>query len=294
MSASGDRNGSGGRPAERIAGYVVVGAGALGPLVRDGAGRRSNAAVLSQERAEDALRSGLDRLGRHEHRQRLVDVGVHRDGLVLLSEPPVVRTLEEVLESGAALPPGVVVTLLAPIVGALRDCVAAGVLPVPGAEAIGLTEEGRPVLLLSEAAAGASESEVRAAVRGLLARCRQRCPAWRGSPEDDDDLEAIEALLYCTAAPLPLGASQRVARAAEGPECVREASPGRHRRTHPLDGWRDRVLALVVRRRGPLAAALVVLIGALAMAAWGPERVSSAQPAAQERPPAATRRRHSL
>ncbi|NRG39401.1 hypothetical protein HRK28_00545 [Rathayibacter sp. VKM Ac-2835] len=288
MAASGERNGSGERSTERIAGFAVAGAGALGALVHDGDGRRLNAALLSRERAEAALRSGLDRLGRHDHRQRLVDVGVHRDGLVLLTEPPVVTTLEEVLESDVALPPGVVVTLLAPIIGALRDCMAAGVLPAPGAEAIGLTEEGRPVLLLSEAAAAASEYEVRSAVRGLLARCRQRCPEWHGSPGEDDDLEAVEALLYRTAVPLPLGASPRVARAAEGLERAREVSPGRHRRTHPLDGWRDRAIAVVVRRRGPLAAALVILVGALAMTAWGPERVSGAQSAAQERPPVAT------
>ncbi|WP_148059982.1 hypothetical protein [Rathayibacter sp. PhB152] len=266
----------------------MVGSGVLGPVVRDGDGRLLNALLLSQERAEGALGSGIERLGPHEHRQRLVDVGVHAGGAVLLTTPAVVSTLEQVLESGAVLPPGVVVTLLAPVVGALRDATAAGVHPLPGAEAIGLTEEGRPVLLLTEASTGSAEADVVAAVIGLLGRCRRSCPAWRGSPRDGDDLAALEALLYRSAAPLPLRAAQRHETAAgrERPSGVVESPPGRHRRTHPLDGWRDRVRTSAVRRRGPLVTAAVVLVGALVMTGLGPDRSTGAETAASTRTPA--------
>ncbi|MCJ1700084.1 hypothetical protein MT356_10185 [Rathayibacter festucae] len=285
MAASGESERSGGRPLEGIAGHAVVGSGALGPVVRDGDGRLLNALLLSQERAEGALRSGIERLAPHEHRQRLVDVGVHADGAVLLTAPAVVSTLEQVLESGAVLPPGVVVTLLAPVVGALRDAAASGVHPLPGAEAIGLTEEGRPVLLLTEASTGSTEADVVAAVIGLLGRCRRSCPAWRGSPRDDDDLAALEALLYRSAAPLPLRAARRPETAAvrERPTGVVESPPARHRRTHPLDGWRDRVRTSAVRRRGPLVTAAVVLVGALVMTGLGPDRSTGAETAASTR-----------
>ncbi|ROQ06660.1 hypothetical protein EDF54_1628 [Rathayibacter sp. PhB93] len=288
MAASGESERSGGRPLEGIAGHAVVGSGALGPVVRDGDGRLLNALLLSQERAEGALGSGIERLAPHEHRQRLVDVGVHAHGAVLLTTPAVVSTLEQVLESGAVLPPGVVVTLLAPVVGALQDAAAAGVHPLPGAEAIGLTEEGRPVLLLTEASTGSTEADVVAAVIGLLGRCRRSCPAWRGSPRDDDDLAALEALLYRSAAPLPLRAAQRPETAAgwERPTGVVESPPARHRRTHPLDGWRDRVRTSAVRRRGLLVTAAVVLVGALVMTGLGPDRSTGAETAASTRAPA--------
>ncbi|MCJ1673305.1 MULTISPECIES: hypothetical protein [unclassified Rathayibacter] len=288
MAASGESERSGGQPLEWVAGHAVVGSGALGPVVRDGDGRLLNALLLSQERAEGALGSGIERLAPHEHRQRLVDVGVHADGAVLLTTPAVVSTLEQVLESGAVLPPGVVVTLLAPVVGALRDAAASGVHPLPGAEAIGVTEEGRPVLLLTEAPTGSTEADVVAAVIGLLGRCRRSCPAWRGSPRDDDDLAALEALLYRSAAPLPLRVVHRPGTAAdrERSSGVVESPPARHRRTHPLDGWRDRVRALVVRRRGPLVTAAVVLVGALVMTGLGPDRSTGAETAASTRTPA--------
>ncbi|TCL82480.1 MULTISPECIES: hypothetical protein [unclassified Rathayibacter] len=288
MAASDESERSGGQPLEGVAGHAVVGSGALGPVVHDGDGRFLNALLLSQERAEGALGSGIERLAPHEHRQRLVDVGVHADGAVLLTTPAVVSTLEQVLESGAVLPPGVVVTLLAPVVGALRDAAASGVHPLPGAEAIGVTEEGRPVLLLTEAPTGSTEADVVAAVIGLLGRCRRSCPAWRGSPRDDDDLAALEALLYRSAAPLPLRAVHRTETAAdrERSSGVVESPPARHRRTHPLDGWRDRVRALVVGRRGPLVTAAVVLVGALVMTGLGPDRSTGAETAASTRTPA--------
>ncbi|TDX78806.1 hypothetical protein EDF35_2028 [Rathayibacter sp. PhB151] len=288
MAASGESERGGERPLEWIAGHAVVGSGALGPVVRDGDGRLLNALLLSQERAECALRSGIERLLPHEHRQHLVDVGLHAGGAVLLTTPAVVSTLEQVLESGAVLPPGVVVTLLAPVVGALRDATAAGVHPLPGAEAIGLTEEGRPVLLLTEASTGSAEADVVAAVIGLLGRCRRSCPAWRGSPRDDDDLAALEALLYRSAAPLPLRAVHRTETAAdrERSSGVVESPPARHRRTHPLDGWRDRVRTSAVRRRGPLVTAAVVLVGALVMTGLGPDRSTGAETAASTRTPA--------
>jgi hypothetical protein len=288
MAASGESEQGGERPLEWIAGHAVVGSWALGPVVRDGDGRLLNALLLSQEQAEGALRSGIERLLPHEHRQHLVDVGVHAGGAVLLTTPAVVSTLEQVLESGAVLPPGVVVTLLAPVVGALRDATAAGVHPLPGAEAIGLTEEGRPVLLLTGASTGSAEADVVAAVIGLLGRCRRSCPAWRGSPRDGDDLAALEALLYRSAAPLPLRAAQRHETAAgrEGATGVVESPPARHRRTHPLDGWRDRVRRSAVRRRGPLVTAAVVLVGALVMTGLGPDRSTGAETAASTWTPA--------
>lgn len=272
--------------AERCAGFVVAGRSELGPVVVGGDGRLLNALLLPPERAETALRSGLGLLGPHEHRQQLVDVGAHRDGVVLITGPAVVGTLESVLESGAELPPGVVVTVLAPIVAALRDCVGAGVHPVPAADAVGLTAEGRPVLLLSAAGRGAAEAEVCTAVRDLLGRCRRSCPEWRGSPSEADDLEALEALLYRSAVPLPLALASSAAGGGErtgvGESSTRAHAPGprRHRRTHPLDGWRDRLLAVLRQRRGPLAAAVVVVAGALAMTTFGADRGTQAEPAA--------------
>ncbi|QHC58976.1 hypothetical protein [Rathayibacter sp. VKM Ac-2760] len=249
-----------------------------------------NALVLSRERAERVLRLGLDRLGRHEHREHLVDVGIVRAGLVLLTEPPIVRTLEQVLDSGARLPPGAVVTVLAPVIAALREAAVDGVLLAPGADAVGLTEEGRPVLLLSGSAAARSVEEVGAAVRDLLGRCRDRCPEWRGSPDAQDDLEELEALLYRSAAPRPLGALLRM----EGPPDRRSADPGgpagrsaevpaRHRRSHPFDGWQARLRGVVRRRRGPLIAGAVILLGALLASGVGPQRGAEAGTPASER-----------
>lgn len=275
-----------------LAGYAVVRRSGRRATVAAPSGELS-ALLLGPQEAEEVLRRALGRLPAHEHRERLVDVAVDQRGTVVLTEPAVVTTLDRVLDSGRSLRPGHVVTVVAPLVAALRDAIAAGVLLAPTAESIGLTADGRPVLLVGSAAEASTTIEVQEAVRAVLARCRERCPDWPGSLVDSADLDEIEAELYRSAAPLPLGdlltasppvradpaltATERrrsvgatsVARLlprgrhqSRVPAGGESAVAGRHRRPHPFDDWRRRARGLCRERRGPLTAAAAILVGA--------------------------------
>lgn len=283
-------------------------------VVRGPGGVELSAVLLGATEAEEVLGRGLERLPPHEHRERLVDAGVAPTGSVLLTTPPIVTTLDRVLDSGRMMPPGVVVTVLAPVIAALREAGEAGVLLAPDPEAVGFTAEGRPVLLVSRARSAAHRVETEEAARVLLARCRQRCPEWPSRPEDAADLDDVEAVLYATAPPLPLGELLSAAptppvssldgdaaaapRATRAPDTRRRAlplrllrqrpllapsgdpAPAKHRRAHPFDGWRRRLLLVVRERRGPLTAAVVILVGAVVASTPGPGESTDAASAA--------------
>ncbi|SMH37830.1 hypothetical protein SAMN06295885_1417 [Rathayibacter oskolensis] len=284
--------------AERFGGFEVVGATFRGPLVRTGTGQTASAVVLSRERAAAALRDGLARLPHHEHRETLVDVAVGREGPVLVTAPPVVTTLERVLDSGHPLSPGHLVTVLAPIADAIRDAAASGVDLAVDASQVGLTGDGAPVLLLSGGRSAAADESPASALRSLIVRCAEHCADPLVVLGEDVGLEELEAFLYRTAPPLPLGpllrarprpvlepteapprrqasSRLRMPRAAgergpatrpalpSAPSSEASAPPARHRRGHPLDGWQSRLVSLMKRHRGPLAAAAVILLGSV-------------------------------
>lgn len=306
---------------ETLGGCTVLRRSGDRAVVRGPGGVELSAMLLSAAEAEAVLGRGLERLPPHEHRERLVDAGVGPTGSVLLTTPPIMTTLDRVLDSGRVMPPGVVVTVLAPVVAALREAGKAGVLLVPDAEAVGFTAEGRPVLLVSRAGSAAHPVETEEAARVLLARCRQRCPEWPSRLQDAADLDAVEAVLYAAAAPLPLGellsatptpprlpqdeeaaAAPRVTRA---PDTRRrglplrllrrreplapsaDPAPAKHRRAHPFDGWRRRLLLVARERRGPLTAAVVILVGAVVAStpgAGGPTETRGAAATATSSP----------
>ena len=271
-----------------VAGYEVVGPSARGHLVRAPDGDVLEARRCSAEQSASVLRSGLAALPPHGHRESLVDLAEDDGVVVLLTRPAVVETLARILERGHRLPPGAAVTVLAPIAGALRDARDHGVLLPVDAAAIGLTADGRPVLLLEEERpAPTPESDFRAV---LLAAAPGSAPPY------DADLAALEAHLYRSAAPAPLGALLTApALAPADPVPQQTGRPGarapaaaiaerwrrrlrrrpttagaeataRHRRVHPLDGWRSRAVARASARRGPLLAAAAVVAGALVAA----------------------------
>jgi hypothetical protein len=271
----------------RVAGYEVVGPSARGHLVRGPEGEALEARICSVDDAAVALRNGAALLPEHGHRETLVDLCVDDGVVVLLTRPAVVETLARVLERGHRLPAGAAVTVLAPIAGALRDAADHGVVLSIGTGSVGLTAEGRPVLLLGEEGAGSTPASAFRAV--LLAAAPE------SSPPEDADLAGLEAHLYRWAAPAPLGellTAPAVPAASEGPEPGPTGSPSarariagitatwrlrfrrrsaaagasalaRHRRVHPLDGWRGRAVAMASARRGPLLAAAAVVLGAL-------------------------------
>lgn len=170
----------------------------------------------------------------------------------------------------------------------------------------------------------ASEESPAEALRSLIARCGGRCADRLGVPEAGSDLKALEGFLYRAAPPLPVGRLLRarplVAVATEAPVeatppwarlrarrsarggaiAVRRGSiapsePGRHRRAHLLDGWQVRVADAARKRRGPLAAAVVIVIGAAVATAVGaspapgpsapPRTAATARPTPAPTPP---------
>ena len=270
-----------------VAGYEVVGPSARGHLVRGSEGEVLEARICSTDEAAAALWDGAALLPEHGHRETLVDLSVDDGVVVLLTRPTVVETLARILERGHRLSAGAAVTVLAPIAGALRDAADHGVHLSIGTGSVGLTAEGRPVLLLGEEGAGSTPESAFRAV--LLAAAPE------SAPPDDADLAGLEAHLYRWAAPVPLGdllTAPAVALMSNGPEAEptgpprartrmaqitamwrvrlrrRSATAGgselaRHRRVHPLDGWRSRAVARATARRGPLLAAAAVVVGAL-------------------------------
>lgn len=201
-----------------------------------------------------------------------------------MTSPVIACTLEEVLSSVRPLEAGMFVTLLAPMVSAARDAAAAGVHPAPAATDIGLTSDGRPVLLLTTPVEDSASASL-AAFRRLLDRSRSRCPSCPDI-EEAADLVGLEATLYRVAPPMPLGTLPK----SPTEESV-AATPARHRRRHPIDGWRGRVASLARRHRGPLLAATVILLGAATASLLGgtaDERAAEASTAAPTTSPASS------
>ncbi|MCM6763471.1 hypothetical protein NB037_13680 [Rathayibacter sp. ZW T2_19] len=298
MASIPDQQDAAQRPAP--AGYELVGPSAVGELVRAPDGTVLLARRCSRPRAAAALRSGLADLPPHDHRETLVDLADEDgDAVVLLTRPAVIDTLAGLVTRGRVLTAGAAVTVLAPIAAALRDAQEHGVLVAVDAGTVGLTAQGRPVLLLT-GGEGATTAPAEA-LRRLMLVVRPQSP-----PPPTAELAELEAHLYRSAVPAPLGdllAPPIVATAPEeegaGPpvaatalDCARRAllaltrrrreaprrprsrtrdpaaaapdgGPARHRRVHPLDGWRRRVLTVVSARRGPLLSAAVVVVGAL-------------------------------
>ncbi|MWV58100.1 hypothetical protein [Rathayibacter sp. VKM Ac-2754] len=285
------------RETERLGDLEIVGSTPRGALVVGDDGRRFSALVRSRQAAEQALRGPLAILPRHEHRESLVDVGVVPGGLVLLMEPPVITTLGRILASHEPLSAGVVVTVLGPVIEAVRAAAGSGVDLVVGADTIGLTSDGAPVVLVADLTD--SKETPAEALRSLLARCAGACVDRLVVPEHGSELEALEAFLYRVAPPRPLGSlllaepataeslvsgpvprrpwapgtvlrrarsaaavvHRRRAAPAEAASSTPE-SPGRHRRSHPLDGWQERLLGVARTHRGPLAAGVAIVLGA--------------------------------
>ncbi|KQQ00582.1 MULTISPECIES: hypothetical protein [unclassified Rathayibacter] len=287
------------RGTAQLGGFEVVGTTPRGALVVGSEGAELSALLVPRERATEVLRGPLARLAPHAHRESLVDAAVVRDGLVLVTTPPVVTTLETILASHEPLSAGVVVTVLGPVVEAVREAAVTGVDLVVGAGGVGLTRDGSPVVLIADLTE--SDESPAEALRSLIARCAERCSDRLGPPAEGADLGALEAFLYRAASPLPVGdllfaeplaaetpgtgpgpagpwarrlsplrrgrlptAARR--RRAEHEEPAPE-SPGRHRRAHPLDGWQARLLGAARSRRGPLAAAAVIITGAVVASA---------------------------
>lgn len=317
MASTPDQQDAGPRPA--LAGHDLVGPSALGELVRAPDGAVLLARRCSRERAAAALRSGLADLPPHDHRESLVDLADEDgDAVVLLTRPAVVDTLAGLLTRGRVLSAGAAVTVLAPIAAALRDAQEHGVLVAVDAGTVGLTAQGRPVLLLT-GGEGATTAPAEALRRLMLAVQPQ------SAPPATAELAELEAHLYRSAAPAPLGdllaspivatvpgeegagppvaatALDRARRALEAlirrrrraPRSPRsrargpagpapDSGPARHRRVHPLDGWRRRVLTGAAERRGPLLSAAVVVIGALIASLASQGGGQSARPAAAD------------
>ncbi|MBO0985867.1 hypothetical protein IOC53_18570 [Rathayibacter sp. SD072] len=298
MASTSDQRGAGPRPA--LAGHDILGPSALGELVRAPDGTVLLARRFSREQAAASLRTGLADLPPHEHRESLVDLADEdEDAVVLLTRPAVVDTLAGLLTRGRVLTAGAAVTVLAPIAAALRDAQELGVLISVEAGTVGLTAQGRPVLLVT--GGDGARTAPAEALRRLMLVVQPLSP-----PPATAELAELEAHLYRSAAPAPLGdllASpvvptvpaeedpvapvaataldrarrslialiHRRRRASRGPRSrapgpagpAVDGGPARHRRVHPLDGWRRRALTLAVERRGPLLSAAVVVLGAL-------------------------------
>lgn len=274
--------------------WAVIGRGARGLLVRAPDGSLRNAVRLRAGEAEAVLRSPVVGLAPHRHRESLVEVVPTRRGRILVTSPPMVLTLEDFLAAEHRLQLGAVVTLLAPIVSAVRDAARAGVQLAPGPSDVGLSADGRPVLLLKVATV-ASRSAVLVALRELLGRCGEHCPELAGALGGESvDLLDFEARLYRAAEPVGIGELIRGSRS-ESPTAMgawmwrgavrRGRKPGaavlsrnstasaaplaRHRRRHHLDDWRERLTVMLLQRRGPIAAAAVIVVGSVLAGALG-------------------------
>ncbi|KZX21887.1 hypothetical protein [Rathayibacter tanaceti] len=211
----------------------------------------------------------------HRHRESFVRLVASRGRRILLAAPPTVATADHLLDPARHLRLGAAVTLLAPIVGAVRSAGARGVHLAPTAADVGLTADGRPVLLLTTPAVG-SAGEARTALRGLVARVGEHCSELPVAllTEQRDSL-ALEGRLYGLAEPEGLGAAVREIEGPKRPRAgvrtVADPAPqqARHRRAHPFDDGIARLGAILRRRRGPVAAGSAIVIGAVLAGAMG-------------------------
>ncbi|PPI13010.1 hypothetical protein C5D07_10840 [Rathayibacter tritici] len=237
--------------------------------------------VLRRREAEELRSVPVAVLAEHRHRERIVRMEPRHGKRSVLTSPAVVAVLEQFLTAGRTIGPGAAVTLLAPVVGAVRSAAAEGIWLAPTADDIGLTEQGRPVLLLTTPAVD-TPREARESLQRVLERVGPHCPKLPvAALARHRDLLALEGTLYGLADPQGIGEEVRALRASAGAGIRPSAASvplGRHRRVHPLDGWPDRARALAVRRRGPLATALVILLGAVltGMLAGSPDELRAA------------------
>ncbi|MHC2185417.1 hypothetical protein ACVLV4_001057 [Rathayibacter agropyri] len=190
----------------------------------------------------------------------------------VVATPSTVTTGEQLLTSERPLRLGAAITLLGPVIGAVRSAEALGVHLAPTAADIGLTSDGRPLLLLTTPSVP-SARETCAALRRLITQVGEHCAELPVTLlTEQGDLLALEGRLYGLADPEGIGDVRL--RTGMITTLVRRqertlASAARHRRRHPLDGWRSRLQDVVVRRRGPLLAAAVIVLGAVVAGVLG-------------------------
>lgn len=227
--------------------------------------------------AEALQASAVARLAEHRHRESIVRVESSPRRCIVSTAPPVVATLERFLRVERGIGLGAAVTLLAPVVGAVRSAALEGAWLAPTTDDIGLTEEGRPLLLLTTPAVDTPRA-ARDALQRVLERLGMLCPELPvAALARHRDLLALEGNLYGLADPQGIGEAVRALPTSGADARGREAVPApaaRHRRVHPLDGWQDRLRAFVVRRRGPLSVGTAIVLGAVLAGslAGGPDR----------------------
>lgn len=210
--------------------------------------------------------SPVARLAEHRHRERIVRVESSPRRCVVSTAPVVVATLERFLRVERGIGLGAAVTLLAPVVGAVRSAALEGAWLGPTTDDIGLTEEGRPLLLLTTPAVDTPRA-ARDALQRVLERLGMLCPELPvAALARHRDLLALEGGLYGLADPQGIGGAVRALPTSAADGRGREAAPvpaARHRRVHPLDGWQHHLRAFVVRRRGPLSVGTAIVLGAV-------------------------------
>ncbi|AZZ55257.1 hypothetical protein [Rathayibacter iranicus] len=250
----------------KIGGYRVVERTPRGLVLVNEDGSEFAGRRLRPREAEAVRESPMARLPAHRHREAIVGIVPSRGRRVVVATPSTVATGEQLLAGERPLRLGAAITLLGPVIGAVRSAGAVGVHLAPTAADIGLTSEGRPVLLLTTPSVP-SPRETRAALRRLLTEVSVRCAELPVTLLlEQGDLLALEGRLYGLADPEGIGLVRLSAGTTTTSVRRREhtrSSAARHRRRHPLDGWRSRVQDVAVRRRGPLLAAAVIMLGAV-------------------------------
>lgn len=256
----------------RIGGCRVVERTPHGLLLVDDDGAEFTARRLRRREAEVVRESPVARLPAHRHREALVRIVPSRGRRAVVATPSTVTTGEQLLTLERPLRLGAAITFLGPVIGAVRSAEALGVHLAPTAADIGLTSDGRPLLLLTTPSVP-SARETCAALRRLITQVGEHCAELPVTLlTEQGDLLALEGRLYGLADPEGIGDVRL--RAGMITTLVRRqertlASAARHRRRHPLDGWRSRLQDVVVRRRGPLLAAAVIVLGAVVAGVLG-------------------------
>lgn len=256
----------------RIGGCRVVERTPHGLLLVDDDGAEFTGRRLGWREAEMVRDSPVARLPAHRHREALVRIVPSRSRRAVVATPSTVGTGEQLLTSERPLRLGAAITLLGPVIGAVRSAEALGVHLAPTAADIGLTSDGRPLLLLTTPSVR-STRETRAALRRLITQVGEHCAELPVTLlTEQGDLLALEGRLYGLADPEGIGDVRLRAGMITTPVRRQErarASAARHRRRHPLDSWRSRLQDVVVRRRGPLLAAAIIVLGAVVAGVLG-------------------------
>lgn len=257
----------------RIGGCRVVERTPHGLLLVDDDGAEFTGRRLRRREAEVVRESPVARLPADRHREALVRIVPSRGRCAVVATPSTVATGEQLLTSERPLRLGAAITLLGPVIGAVRSAGALGVHLAPTAADIGLTSDGRPLLLLTTPSVP-SARETRAALQRLITQVGEHCAELPVTLlTEQGDLLALEGRLYGLADPEGIGDVRLRAGMITTPVRRQQdrtlASAARHRRRHPLDGWRSRLQDVVVRRRGPLLAAAIIVLGAVVAGVLG-------------------------